>query len=219
MSREYEVERFDVEGLTVRIVQDPDPQDPREDDNLGTMVCWHRRATLGDGGLYTRKGMEQFKFAEPQDYYRWKELTSEDGDPVAVELPLSLYEHGGMTMWAGRPGEGPPGTNCQWDSGQVGYIFVTRKKALADMGWKLLTMTRLQKLTEILTSEVKTYDQFLQGDIYGYVVEDVEGESLDSCWGFYGMEEVRSEGKGAAECILAEREKARKDEQEERDGA
>lgn len=31
--------------------------------------------------------------------------------------------------------------------------------------------------------------------MYGYEVEDADGNSLDSCWGFYGLEYVREEGK------------------------
>ncbi len=32
----------------VRIIQDSDPMSPREWDNVGKMVCWHRRYNLGD---------------------------------------------------------------------------------------------------------------------------------------------------------------------------
>jgi len=32
----------------IEIEPDLDPMDPREWDNLATMVCWHRRYNLGD---------------------------------------------------------------------------------------------------------------------------------------------------------------------------
>ena len=35
--------------------------------------------------------------------------------------------------------------------------------------------------------------------MYGYVVEDAEGNDLDSCWGFFGMEYCKEEGRQAAE--------------------
>lgn len=50
-----------------------------------------------------------------------------------------------------------------------------------------------------LKSEVETYDQYLTGDVYGYVIEDKEGEELDSCWGFYGEEYCLEEAKSIAD--------------------
>ena len=45
------------------------------------------------------------------------------------------------------------------------------------------------------------YDQYLTGQVYGYVVEDQERNRLDSCWGFYGIEDVKAEAKQAASCL------------------
>lgn len=36
----------------VRVVQDTDPMNPREWDNAGRMLCWHRRYSLGDKHSY-----------------------------------------------------------------------------------------------------------------------------------------------------------------------
>jgi len=33
---------------TIKIIHDPDPESPRDYDNLGTMICWHRRYNFGD---------------------------------------------------------------------------------------------------------------------------------------------------------------------------
>ena len=35
-------------GYTIAIDYDSDPSNPREWDNFGTMVCFHRRYALGD---------------------------------------------------------------------------------------------------------------------------------------------------------------------------
>lgn len=35
-------------GCTIRSGQDDSPESPREWDNVGTMVCWHRHYKLGD---------------------------------------------------------------------------------------------------------------------------------------------------------------------------
>jgi hypothetical protein len=48
---------------------------------------------------------------------------------------------------------------------------------------------------DILLEEVEVYDQYLSGDVYGFVLKelqtcptcnDVNEEVIDSCWGFYG---------------------------------
>lgn len=36
------------------------------------------------------------------------------------------------------------------------------------------------------------------GEVYGYVIEDHEGNGLDSCWGFYGWDAVIEEAKDTA---------------------
>jgi len=50
-----------------------------------------------------------------------------------------------------------------------------------------VTKEMLNKATEYLESEVKTYDKFLTGEVYGVVIKYGE-EERDSCWGFYGQE-------------------------------
>lgn len=37
-----------------------------------------------------------------------------------------------------------------------------------------------------LESEFKLYEAWAVGDVYGYVIEDSDGDELGSCWGFYG---------------------------------
>ncbi|MHB9130367.1 MAG: hypothetical protein ACYDBB_04650 [Armatimonadota bacterium] len=40
---------------------------------------------------------------------------------------------------------------------------------------------------EALRAEVAVYDQYLRGEVYGFVLTDcATGKVTDSCWGFYG---------------------------------
>lgn len=43
-----------------------------------------------------------------------------------------------------------------------------------------------------LRADISTYEAFAFGDVYGYVIETEDGEELDSCWGFYGMDAEES---------------------------
>ena len=49
MNDENTISKAKDKNITLRIVQDIDPQNPRTEwDNLGKMFCWHSRYDLGD---------------------------------------------------------------------------------------------------------------------------------------------------------------------------
>ena len=60
--------------------------------------------------------------------------------------------------------------SCPWDSGQVGFIYVSREKVRKEYGWKVITKEREERIYEILRGEVEVYDQYLTGQVYGYIV-------------------------------------------------
>ena len=179
------VETFEHKGLTVRLECDLDPTDPREDDNFGTMVCWHNRYRLGD--KHDHRTPSEFRESVGKD---------------AIVLPLYLYDHSGITMSCAP-------FSCPWDSGQVGYVYATLARVRQEYGCKRITQAIRDKAIACLTQEVSTYDEFLTGQVYGYVVEDSDGEHIDSCWGFYGLEYCREEARGAAEYAAVARDSAR----------
>lgn len=157
----------DYKGYKIRIMQDDSPESPREWDNLGTMVCFHRRYTLGD----------KHDFGSPEDFQEWlKENPSE-------VLPLYLLDHSGITMRTGSFGD-------PWDSGQVGWIYVTHKRIREEYG----KLTKKNKATArgCMEQEVKTYDDFLTGEVYGYQVIAPNGEDVASCWGYFGYPDDKS---------------------------
>ncbi len=50
---------------------------------------------------------------------------------------------------------------------------------------------------EVVLSELAEYASYVSGEVYGYVVEDPNGDEGDSCWGFirdtdYMLTEARS---------------------------
>ena len=172
----------------VKVKQDKDPIDPREDDNLGTMVCFHNRYSLGD----TRREKHNYM---PDDYTSWDELKRAiiKNEKVGVILPLYLYDHSGITM-------NTTGFSCPWDSGQVGFIFVSKKKMLEEYGGKIVTKQLKEKVEKYLVGEVETYDKYLTGEVYGFEVWKLKKNGkkkkmIDSCWGFYDEDECMKEGE------------------------
>jgi hypothetical protein len=178
---DYIVETETIGKYRIDIIQDTDPESPRTWDNLGTMVCFHSRYNLGDKHNYNHK-----------DYNGWDEMEKDiiKHENVGVILPLYLYDHSGITM-------NTTGFSCSFDSGQVGFIFISKEKIREEYGVKRITQKVRDRITKNLVGEVETYDQYLTGDVYGYRITDTEtDEELDSCWGFYGSDYCMTEAKG-----------------------
>lgn len=207
---------YEHAGHIVKLYYDEDPQhaNPREDDgNVGVMLCWHGRYNLGD---------EQFA---GDDFSTDVTCSRCDGDGcdgcdgngyvtlslegylkrergATVVLPLGLLDHSGISMYVGSGAH--PYDSGGWDSGQVGVIFDTPETR------KELTDLSPEGIEKCLRDEVEIYDQFLRGEVYGYVVETKTGEHEDSCWGFLGdLEYVKSEANAAAEHAQSVEEKER----------
>lgn len=166
-------------GHTIKILHDPEPENPRHFDTLGTMTCWHRRYLLGD----------RHDFNDPRDFVIDLAGVDPDADLSltalfaraerrAVILPLYLYDHSGITM-------NTTGFHCPWDSGQVGYIHVSLADIRTEYGVKHVSKTLSAKVADHLRREVATYDDYLSGNCYGFIVEKDHAE-IASCWGFLG---------------------------------
>ena len=168
-------------GKTINIKHDDCAESPRTWDNLGTMICFHRRYDLGDKHNIDHNDYNSFDEMEKAIEKKYD----------AVVLPLYLYDHSGITISTSP-------FSCNWDSGQVGFIAISKEKARNEYGWKAITKKRKELLTLYLEGEVETYDQYLRGDIFGYEILNSDGEIEDSCWGFYGEESAIEEAKAVA---------------------
>jgi len=159
----------EIDGYTITVNIYPDDlnESPREWDNLGTMVCFHGRYNLGD----------KHNYQSPEDLNRY--VTNEN----CVSLPLYLYDHSGITISTSP-------FSCPWDSGQVGIIFISHENIRKEYSVKRITKKVREKVIKYLIGEVKTYDDFLTGSVYGFnaTLTDKDGEEIaeDSCWGYYG---------------------------------
>lgn len=159
-------------GNTLEIFQS-DADDPREWDNLTTMVCFHKRYTLGDKNDYNS-----------DDYDGWEEMEEAiiaKEKPVIIK-PLYMYDHSGITI-------NTSGFSCPWDSGQIGFVFITNKQ-INLLGTTIKDGETFadykQRLDDYLESEVETYDQYITGDVHGFRVLSPDNEEIDSCHGFFG---------------------------------
>ena len=171
---------FRSENTRVEIWVDDDAVNPRDDAHTtGTFWAWHRRYNFGSKEeVKAARGIkEQFTSWDQLDEWIRKEFKA------IVVLPVFMYEHSGIALNC-------TGFSCPWDSGRLGVVFCTRE-ALKDAGYKIATAKALEKLTAILKQEIETYSAYASGAVYGYrVFEGDSDEETDSCWGYYGDDEI-----------------------------
>lgn len=111
----------------------------------------------------------------------------QESDDIVL-LPLWLYDHSGISMSTSHTYP----YNDRWDSGQVGWIYLTKERFLSETGYEEVQWP--EKACEMLQAEVVIYDQYLRGETYGFQVFEFDKESGtweetdESCWGFYGAD-------------------------------
>jgi len=184
------LQKTEKDGVVLKIFHDEDCPSPREWDNLGSMVCWHRRYDLGDRHDYRDPNDFWYALAEEivGDTDRVENMSLEQREKIsrenAIILPLYLYDHTVRAMstssFVGRA------HHAEWDSGQVGWIYVLKEKVREKYGVKRVTKKVRDRVIAALKAEVETYSQWLEGAVYGFILEDAEGNVINSCWGFYG---------------------------------
>jgi hypothetical protein len=67
---------------------------------------------------------------------------------------------------------------------------VSQAKVLKEYDGKEITPELRDKVIKILKSEVEVYDAHIRGMCFGYIVEDDEGNQMDSCWGYHGYQSI-----------------------------
>ncbi len=156
----------------LKVVQDSSADSPRGWDNLGKMICFHNRYDLGDKHNYSA-----------DDYSGWEEMKKailKEENP-AVILPLYMYDHSGISISTSP-------FSCRWDSGQIGFVLVSKKQALEEYGGVRVSSKTKAKIESVLQGEVETYTQYVGGEVYGFQIVDEDDDIVDSCYGFYGTD-------------------------------
>jgi len=146
--------------------------DSREWDNFTKMICFHKRYNLGD--------KHDFDF---HDYSSFDEMEKDiiKKENAVIIKPLYMYDHSGITI-ATTP------FSCHWDSGQIGFVIVTKEQIRKEYEVKRVTKKLIEKAEKVLDSEVETYCMEVEGEVFGFMCYDENGDMTDSCGGFYGRD-------------------------------
>jgi hypothetical protein len=179
-----ETNKIEQRGRTyhIRIFRDEDAPNPLNDwSEMGTILSLNRRHVNFDPD-----GVE--------------EAISNNPDAVA----LSHYEHG-LCLWS-VAGELPAAARCPWDSVAFAGVWLPDAGTLVSAkpyGGR----TRQLFMRKRARQACEAYTQWCNGEIYGYEIvrittcEDCgseKAESLESCWGFYGLDTCLTEAQAAA---------------------
>lgn len=208
MSNLIIVEERTLENKKIQIRYDDNPWNPREfEGNLGRMICFYKRANLGDKHSYQNKDefiydlmQEAFgeKMAEEKIQKENKESRTEmEADDNLFKSishkfiirKLYLYEHSRITMSVNP-------FHCPWDGGIVGWICVDRDEAKKE--YELLSSEIKAKksinewINERINGEVDIYDKYIKGEVYAYTLFE-DDEVSDGCSGFFDIKDIYEE--------------------------
>ena len=170
---------------------------PRDWDNLGKIVAFHKRYNLGDK-TDIRSDMFNGWAAMEKHLIKVKK--------ACVILPIYMYDHSGITI--NTTGFGAIDSD-RWDWGQIGFIYCTAEDIRKNWSVKSINKKLKESAEKVLLGEIETYDQYLRGDVYGYVVTSTEKCNLghehenneESVWGFYGTEDAITDAKAAVDSL------------------
>jgi len=172
------LEKQEYKGYTIEVHQDEDPENPAKDfDDTVKYACLHGRYDLGTVDLSTVEEVDE----------HLKETR-------AIAYPLYLMDHSGLSLSI----DASAFRACDsagWDWGMLGFVFMEREDILNEYRVKILTKNVKEKVRTRLQHSVETYSAYLGGSVYGFLINEHEGETASSCWGFYDMEECIQEAR------------------------
>lgn len=159
-------------GITAKIVQDQDACNPiTEFEGLGRLETAHRRYAFGNATI---------------DADRLGELIDDINHGKIWGLYVWMYDHSGVTLKTTRTLH-LTNTNtqtqtlnnpftCRWDSGLLGVIWCEPD------AWGYSE----EKCLQIMEDEIKTLNDYLTGNVWGFRIYDADGWEIDAIGGYYG---------------------------------
>ena len=167
-------------GLTIS--NDDFASDPRENDNLGTMLYNHWRYDLWDEKLeelwesfwndfmnYVNDKYIRSEASEYNEFFeRWIQRYIDNN---IVYFPLSLYDHSwlSISMWYSK----------WFDSGQIGYIYAHKDKIREDQMVTLVNDKIKRNVEKIFQWEIDSYNKYLNGEYLQFIIEEREIKEID----------------------------------------
>jgi hypothetical protein len=172
------VETFTDGAVNVAIHYDQHAPDPRREfDHMGTILGWRNpRLCLGEEQAST-------------GYRTPTEVLADLESRLA--LPIHCQPDGNLTTSDADDAEAIECSDA--------VIYVAAEVLRREYSLQRISRIAIENATRVLAGEVAEYGAYLAGQVFGFVVTDVGGDHLDSCWGYYGLAECESAAREAAD--------------------
>ncbi len=173
--------KLTIEKPQLEINYDEFAYNPRNDDNLSLLIL---KGVYGDNNTELKELLNTTanfaKNAQEHLILMKREIKRRYGKIVYANF-ISKYEHSGICLKIGN--------FKGFDYSMIGFVFITEKR-LKEIG---LSNTSNTCIEGIISDEINTYNQWLNGEVYQYILYDNQGTIVDSCTGFYDLESIKKD--------------------------
>lgn len=154
---------------------------PRSWSNLGYFITADNRQNSPDDNqefikILKETGNEANNQAEHIEMIKSR-IESETDEKVLKIYPICKYEHGGVSYKLG--------TEHGFDYSNNGFYIIT-DKTQKELG------TSSEDFEKVIKQELDVYNSWVNGDVYSFILYDDNGDIVDSCGGFYGLDDIKN---------------------------
>ena len=149
------------------LVYDPDPDaiNPRECDNLGTILIAPSKAHWVGGRDSAVDTSIPFG---NNPYEHWENLRREQlnlkKSEIAIAYPITKYEHGEIFLQLGH--------KSGWDYVALGFVYVTKETLRKEYDVNRITKSIIARAESCLQSELDMLTSWLNGECYGWQINE-----------------------------------------------
>ena len=189
--------------VQAELVYDQDATNPREGDNLGTILIAPNKSHW----VANRDSAVDISIPQGNNpFQHWENLRREQlkikKSDIAIAYPITKYEHGAISLSLGYT------RGC--DYGIVGFIYVTKETLRKCFGVTRITKSIIAQAESCLQEELDMLTGWLNGDCYGWQIKeyaqgddglDWEVGTLDACWGYLDQAHALDDMQDALNCL------------------
>lgn len=169
----------------LKIFYDSDIESPRDwGSTLGYFLTKDSKYSSPDGErapFIQRVIEEEGELADNQeDHIKRikKRIEEEGGEKVIAIYPITKYEHSGVSYSLG--------SNYGFDYSNNGFYIIT-DISLDEVG------ADKKDFKTIIKAELEEYNRWANGEVYGFTLYNDKGKSEGGCYGFYSLDDIKSE--------------------------
>ena len=165
----------------LKISYDMDAESPRDNDgNLGYFITKDSKYSSPDKNEQLENIMctsaDEAQNQEDHIQIMSNLINTETEEQVIAIYPIVKYEHSGISYSLGQING--------FDYSNNGFYIITDKTQKA-------SGVKKANFEKAIKEELEIYNQYANGEVYQFVLFDEDGEVVDSCGGFYNIDDIK----------------------------